>query len=60
LKEIVQRDKSGQVFDKTSKSLAKAILNSLKDDKQKVYRANILKSKTKYTWSRFIQELEKV
>lgn len=60
LKEIVQRDKSGQVFDKTSESLAKAILNSLKDDKQKVYRANILKSKTKYTWSRFIQELEKV
>ena len=60
LKEIVQKDKSGQVFDKTSKSLAKAILNSLKDDKQKVYRANILKSKTKYTWSRFIQELEKI
>ena len=60
LKEIIKRDNSGEVFDKTSENLSKAIINSLKNDNQETYKANIRKSKTEYTWSRFIQELEKI
>jgi glycosyltransferase involved in cell wall biosynthesis len=60
LKEIIKRDNSGEVFDKTSENLSKAIKNSLKNDNLEAYKANIRKSKTDYTWSRFIQELEKI
>ena len=58
LKEIIQRDKSGEVFNNTAKDLSKAILNSIKRDRQELYISNIRKSKVKYTWSRFIKELE--
>ena len=58
LKEIIQRDKSGEVFNNTAKDLSKAILNSIKSDRQELYISNIRKSKVKYTWSRFIKELE--
>jgi len=37
-----------------------AILNSIKNDKQELYISNIRKAKIKYTWSRFIKELEKI
>ena len=60
LKEIIKRDNSGEVFDKTSENLSKAIKNSLKNDNLEAYKANIRKSNTDYTWSRFIQELEKI
>jgi glycosyltransferase involved in cell wall biosynthesis len=60
LKEIIKKDNSGEVFDKTSENLSKAIKNSLKNDNLEAYKANIRKSKTDYTWSRFIQELEKI
>ncbi|MDG1338336.1 MAG: glycosyltransferase [Flavobacteriaceae bacterium] len=60
LREIVERDNSGEVFNKTSENLSKVILNSLKNNNQETYRDNIKKSKSKYTWSRFIQEIEKV
>ena len=60
LKEIIQRDKSGEVFNNTAKDLSIAILNSIKNDKQELYISNIRKAKIKYTWSRFIKELEKI
>ena len=60
LKEIIQRDNSGEVFNNTAKDLSKAILNSIKRDRQELYISNIRNSKAKYTWSRFIKELEKI
>ena len=60
LKDIIQRDNSGEVFNYTAKDLSKAILNSIKRDKQKLYISNIRNSKAKYTWSRFIKELKKI
>ena len=60
LREIIERDKSGEIFNKTSEDLSKCILNSIKSENQEIYRSNIRKSKTKYTWSRFIKELGKV
>ena len=60
LKEIIQRDNSGEVFNNTAKDLSKAILNSIKHDRQELYISNIRNSKAKYTWSRFIKELEKI
>ena len=60
LKEIIKRDYTGEVFNKTSENLSKAIINSIKSGNQEIYKSNIRKSKTKYTWSRFVQELEKI
>lgn len=60
LKEIIRKDKSGEVFDKTSENLSKAIKNTIKVDKLETYISNIKKSKMKYTWSRFVQELKKI
>ena len=60
LREIIERDKSGEIFNKTSEDLSKCILDSIKSENQEIYRSNIRKSKTKYTWLRFIKELEKV
>ena len=60
LREIIERDKSGEIFNKTSEDLSKCILDSIKSENQEIYRSNIRKSKTKYTWSRFIKELGKV
>ena len=60
LKEVIQRDNSGEVFNNTAKDLSKAILNSIKHDRQELYISNIRNSKAKYTWSRFIKELEKI
>ena len=60
LREIIERDKSGEIFNKTSEDLSKCILDSIKSENQEIYRSNIRKSKTKYTWLRFINELEKV
>ena len=60
LREIIERDKSGEIFNKSSEDLSKCILNSIKSENQEIYRSNIRKSKTKYTWLRFINELEKV
>ena len=60
LKEIIQRDKSGEVFNNSAKELSIAILNTIKNDKQELYISNIRKAKIKYTWLRFIKELEKI
>ena len=51
---------NGEIFNKSSEDLSKCILNSIKSENQEIYRSNIRKSKTKYTWSRFIKELGKV
>ncbi|MDB2366703.1 hypothetical protein N9V49_04330, partial [Flavobacteriaceae bacterium] len=60
LKEIIQRDKSGEVFNNSAKELSIAILNTIKNDKQELYISNIRKAKIKYSWLRFIKELEKI
>ena len=60
LKEVIHRDKSGAIFKETAESLSNVILESLDEDKLKSYKQNIKKSKTKYSWSSFVKELQKL
>ena len=60
LKEVIHRDKSGAIFKETPESLSNVILESLDEDKLKSYKQNIKKSKTKYSWSSFVKELQKL
>ena len=57
LKSYVKDDKSGVVFNNTSKDLAKAI-NIVLDRKNNYnYSRNIKKNKKKYSWDRFADML---
>ena len=60
LKEVILRDKSGSTFKETAESLSTVILESLDEEKLNSYRQNIKKSKTKYSWSSFVKELQKL
>ena len=60
LKEVIHIDKSGAIFKETTESLSNVILESLDEDKLKSYKQNIKKSKTKYSWSSFVKELQKL
>ena len=60
LKEVIHRDKSGAIFNETAESLSNVILESLDEKILNSYRQNIKKSKTKYSWSSFVKELQKL
>ena len=60
LKEIIQKDKSGEIFDKTPKNLSKAILKGLEKKRNENYKSNIKKSKGKYSWLSFIKKIQSV
>ena len=60
LKEVIHRDKSGAIFKETAESLSNVILKSLDENKLKSFKQNIEKSKTKYSWSSFVKELQKL
>ena len=60
LKDIIHRDKSGTTFEKTPKNLSTSILESLNKQKNNNYIINIKRSKNKYTWLSFVEELQKL
>lgn len=60
LKEIILKDKTGTTFEKTPKNLSTAILESLDKQKNNNYIINIKRFKKKYTWSSFVEKLEKL
>ena len=58
LKEIINKDQSGEVFDRTPEKLAKAILNCIDEKRTQLYISNIIKPKNviqleKYLWRRW-------
>ena len=57
LKETIIKDQSGEVFDETVVNLATAIKNCLNPESNRNYSNNIYKSKRKYSWSRFVKEI---
>ena len=59
LKSYVKDDKSGVVFNNTSKDLAKAINIVLNKKNNYNYSRNIKKNKKKYSWDKFADELIK-
>ena len=60
LKEIIQKDKSGEIFDKTPKNLSKAILKGLEKKRNENYKSNIKKSRGKYSWLSFIKQIQSI
>ena len=60
LKEVILRDKSGAIFKKTAENLSYVILKALDEEKLNIYRKNIKKSKIKYSWLSFVEELQKL
>ena len=60
LKEIIDKDQSGEIFDKTPNNLSKAILRCLEKEKYEIYITNILKAKSKYSWSAFIERIKAI
>ena len=59
IKSYVKDDKSGVVFNNTSKDLAKAINIVLNKKNNYNYSRNIKKNKKKYSWDKFADELIK-
>jgi len=58
LKEIIINDKSGEIFDETPYNLAISIKNCINPENNRNYSNNISESKRKYSWSRFIKNIE--
>ena len=58
LREIIIDDRSGEIFDKTPSNLAIAIKRCINPESNRNYSNNIAKSKVKYSWSRFVKEIE--
>ena len=58
LREIIINDSSGEIFDETPSDLAIAIKNCINPESSRNYSNNIAKSKVKYSWSRFVKEIE--
>ena len=60
LKEIINKDQSGEVFDKTPENLAKAILNCIDEKRNQLYVSNIIKAKNYYSWSTFVKKIKTI
>ena len=60
LKEVIIRDGSGAIFNKTPEDLSNVILESLEFDTYNNLKSNIRKSKKKYNWSSFIKKLNNI
>jgi Glycosyltransferase len=60
LKEIINEDQSGEVFDKTPENLSKAILNCIDEKRNKLYASNIIKAKNYYSWSTFVEKIKTI
>ena len=60
LKEIINKDQSGEVFDKTPENLAKAILNCIDEKRNQLYVSNIIKAKNYYSWSTFVEKIKTI
>ena len=60
LKEIINKDQSGEVFDKTPENLAKAILNCIDEKRNQLYISNIIKAKNYYSWSTFVEKIKTI
>ena len=58
LKEIIINDKSGEIFDETPYNLAISLKNCINPENNRNYSNNISESKRKYSWSRFIKNIE--
>jgi len=58
LKENIINDKSGEIFDETPYNLAISIKNCINPENNRNYSNNISESKRKYSWSRFIKNIE--
>ena len=60
LKEIINKDQSGEVFDKTPENLAKAILNCIDEKRNQLFVSNIIKAKKYYSWSTFVEKIKTI
>jgi len=60
LEEIISKDQSGEIFDKTPENLAKAILNCIDKKRNQLYISNIIKAKNNYSWSTFVEKIKKI
>jgi len=58
LKEIIQKDKTGEIFDKSSINLSEVILKCLRKENYNNYTSNIKKMKSSYSWSEFIRKFK--
>lgn len=58
LKEIIINDNSGEIFDETPYNLAISLKNCINPENNRNYSNNISESKRKYSWSRFIKNIE--
>ena len=60
LEEIINKDQSGEVFDKTPENLAKAILKCIEENRNQLYISNIKKVKKYYSWSTFVEKIKTI
>ena len=58
LKEIIIEDQSGEIYSETSANMAIAIKNCINPESNRTYSNNIAKSKSKYSWLRFVKKVE--
>ena len=58
LKEIIKKDKTGEIFDKSSINLSEVILKCLRKENYNNYKSNIKKMKSSYSWSEFIRKFK--
>ena len=58
LKEIIIEDQSGEIFSETPANMAIAIKNCINPESNRTYSNNIAKSKSKYSWLRFVKKVE--
>ena len=57
LKETIIKDQSGELFDETAVNLATAIKNCINPENNRNYSRNISNIKKRYSWSRFVKEI---
>tara|TARA_B100000900_G_scaffold23905_1_gene18622 strand:- start:3462 stop:4583 length:1122 start_codon:yes stop_codon:yes gene_type:complete len=58
LKEIIKKDKTGEIFNKSPLNLSEVILKCLVKENYNNYKLNIKKFKSDYSWSEFIRRFK--